>query len=259
MRLLATTAFSLFGVIAGCQDSPAPEQTERTEQRDYRQWKLPGRLTEISGLAFTHDGRLLAHNDERGVIYELDFEKGRITNEFKVAKRADFEGIATVGDDVFLITSSGTVVRTRLDGSAGEIIEPELANLCEIEGLATRDDRVIAVCKNIYDGPSDVIRILFFDKRFNVADTLDVRMPHKIRPSGIEWDPKRRHYLIVAADRREIVTIDEPGRVIATQKLKKSRHRQPEGIAISESGKLFIADEGGKGKGRLTVYPYPTT
>ncbi|MDE0682021.1 MAG: hypothetical protein OXI63_03810, partial [Candidatus Poribacteria bacterium] len=36
-------------------------------------WKLPGRLYEISGLAMTLDNRLMAHNDEKAGIYEIDY------------------------------------------------------------------------------------------------------------------------------------------------------------------------------------------
>ena len=35
-------------------------------------WKLPEDLDEISGLALTADGRVLAHNDEQGIVFELD-------------------------------------------------------------------------------------------------------------------------------------------------------------------------------------------
>ena len=48
-----------------------------TESRDpdaFVQWKLPGRLREISGLALTSDERLFAVADEKAIVYELDYQ-----------------------------------------------------------------------------------------------------------------------------------------------------------------------------------------
>ncbi len=62
-------------------------------------WKLPGKLQEISGLAMTDDGRLLAHNDEKAVVFEIDSRNGRIVKQFSLSDLTkpvedDFEGIA---------------------------------------------------------------------------------------------------------------------------------------------------------------------
>ena len=51
-------------------------------------WKLPRRLAEISGLAMTMDNRLLAHNDEKGIIYEIDYRDGTIVKAFQLADMA---------------------------------------------------------------------------------------------------------------------------------------------------------------------------
>ena len=47
-------------------------------------WKLSSHLEEISGLAMTRDNRLLAHNDERGVIFEIDYQNGSIAKSFQM-------------------------------------------------------------------------------------------------------------------------------------------------------------------------------
>ena len=45
-------------------------------------WKLAKSLREISGLAMTEDNRLLAHNDEKGIIFEIDYQNGSIVKAF---------------------------------------------------------------------------------------------------------------------------------------------------------------------------------
>lgn len=91
-----STALSEFGV-----DETARERIS-----------LPERLREISGLAMTADGRALAHDDEVGIIYEIDHRQGRVVKEFRLGNdtvRADFEGIAVAGDRIYLVTSDGTI------------------------------------------------------------------------------------------------------------------------------------------------------
>lgn len=108
------------------------------------QWRLPDRLNEISGLAVTADGRLLAVADEAAIVYELDLERGRIRKSFAYGNpvlRGDFEGIALDDNVVYLVTSDGTLVSGR-EGANGEQLdytsfETGVGAECEIEGLAS--------------------------------------------------------------------------------------------------------------------------
>ena len=50
------------------------------------------------------------------------------------------------------------------------------------------------------------------------------------------------------------VELTRAGTVVASHKLDKDRHKQPEGLALTDDGTLFIADEGGKGKAHLAIY-----
>ena len=105
-------------------------------------WRLPGRLAEISGLAFTPDGRLLAHADEQAIIYEVDLDEGELIKGWAFGDTpapGDFEGIAVAHDRVWLVTSDGRLY----EGSEGEDDERVLYNTygtgvgrnCEVEGL----------------------------------------------------------------------------------------------------------------------------
>ena len=57
---------------------------------------LPGPLDEVSGLAFTPDGRLFAHGDERAWVHEIDPTTGEVGKRFMFGKRTvrdDFEDV----------------------------------------------------------------------------------------------------------------------------------------------------------------------
>jgi hypothetical protein len=87
---------------------------------------LPTELHEISGLAVTADGRVFAHGDEDGTVYQLDPRSGRVTKRFALAATGDdpdlgkkvrdgrltgdFEDIAIAGDRFFLISSNGVLL-----------------------------------------------------------------------------------------------------------------------------------------------------
>ena len=122
-------------------------------------WKLPGPLEEISGLAMTGDNRLLAHNDERAIVFEIDYQNGSIQKAFQLADlnypvAGDFEGIAATDDKIFMVTSSGRLYEFR-EGTSGEsvlfnVYTTGVGRDCEIEGLTyDRSQRgLLLMCKD---------------------------------------------------------------------------------------------------------------
>ena len=243
-----------------------------------KHWKLPGRLQEISGLAMTMDNRLLAHNDEKGIIYEIDYRKGLIVKAFQLADMAkpvadDFEGIATADDQVYLVTSSGRIYECR-EGAAGEsvlfnIYATGVGRDCEIEGLAyDADERaLLLMCKGsrkaslkdqltLYHWSIDkkqlnedahtVIPVIEFSRHIGGK---------QFHPSGIERHPVSGNSFVIAARQRAIAEITPGGQVVAAKQFPARRHRQTEGITFAADSTLIIADEGSGKKARLTLYP----
>lgn len=243
-----------------------------------KHWKLPGRLQEISGLAMTMDNRLLAHNDEKGVIYEIDYRKGLIVKAFQLADIAnpvadDFEGIATVDDQVYLVTSSGRLYECS-EGAGGEsvlfnIYATGVGRDYEIEGLAydANQRALLLMCKGARRADLKEQLILYHwstDKKQLNADA-HIVIPviefsrhikgKKFQPSGIERHPVSGNYFVIAARQGAIAEITPEGQVVAAKQFPARRHRQTEGITFAADGTLIIADEGAGKKARLTLYP----
>ena len=127
-------------------------------------WKLHDRLKEISGLATTADGRLLAHDDEKALIYEVDYLAGELVKVWAFGHPTavdDFEGIAVADGRIFLITSRGRLYEGT-EGDDGDRVlyntyelglnnhqQSSLGRQCEIEGLEFEpDDRTLLIlCK----------------------------------------------------------------------------------------------------------------
>src|SRR5690606_23610065 len=68
---------------------------------------LPDELQEISGLAYIDHNRLAAIQDESGIIFIYDLEQNQILKEIEFGEAGDYEGIALVEDDAYILESNG--------------------------------------------------------------------------------------------------------------------------------------------------------
>lgn len=239
---------------------------------------LPGRLREISGLATTSDHRLLAHDDETGVVFEIDHRDGSIVKEYALADREgpvadDFEGIAVAAGRIYLVTSSGRVYESHEGGDGESVLHREYATGvggdCEVEGLAYDPGgrELLLMCKEarsrILAGRLAVYRWSIDHKRLSADPPTVVPVPdfarhigsNRYHPSGIERHPVSGNYFVVAARQGAVAEVTPGGEVLAAKRFTAGWHRQIEGIAFAADGALIVADEGGRGSAVLTVYP----
>ena len=241
-----------------------------------RQWSLPNRLKEISGLAVTADGRLLAHGDEHATIHALDINTGEITKSFTVGQPAikgDFEAIAIAHGDIYLMASNGRMLRFRegADGASvpSETIDTGLADICEVEGLAWRraSDSLIIACKTNYaHAMRKTVALYAWSLRTRarsptpwlavrektLADAAGVA---KFHPSEVAIDPATGRIILLAGREQAMVELDPNGAVRAARRLGPV-HGQPEGAAIMPDGGLVISDEATDTlRAQLTRYP----
>ncbi len=256
--------------------------------------KLSPELDEISGIVFDARGRLFAHNDEEGAIFELDPATGRIVSRFFIYEKrwfgndplmADFEDISIAKDVFYLVTSSG-VVYSFPEGRDGERVEATrhetfLNDLYDVEGLCydPSTGALLLACKENPSGLS-VKELLFGGKgtslgrkpvysfsletmslerkpRFMInGDSLKATGKGKpFKPSAIARHPGNGNFLVLSATARMLVETDRSGRVLAAVRLPKKDHPQPEGLAFSSGGDLFISNEGNGKRGLLLRYP----
>ena len=274
-RFPFATAILVGSLLAACG---AGHGNDASRQQDFgetfRQWRLPDRLNEISGLALAEDERLFAVTDESAIVYELDYEEGRIVKSFAFGDpvaRGDFEGIAVLGDTLWLMTSDGTLLAAK-EGQDGERVayrryETGMGAYCELEGLA--QDRaarsLLMACKETRSGKDELKMSEWAVSAGSptrgrdivipegpVADMLDEK---RINPSGVALDPRNGEWVLVAARQHAIVRLSADGKLSrAIIFPKKGRHPQAEGIEVTGKGELLIVDEGGGGRARLAVY-----
>ena len=243
-----------------------------------RQLRLPRRLREISGLAMLAGNRLLAHDDERGTVVEIDFRDGSIVKDFELGGPRgrvadDFEGIAAAEGRLYLVTSAGLVYEFG-EGDDGAAVpynryETGVGRLHEIEGLAYDPTRrvLLLVSKNprnprrgdqvaIYRWSLDSRRLVeggpILIEAAAFARPID---RDTFQPSGIERHPESGNFFVVAARQRAVAEITPEGTVLAVRRLKAGLHRQAEGISFATDNTLVIADEGAGKRATLSFYP----
>lgn len=256
--------------LAACQS----EQPASGAASDVLQWSLPAKLREISGLALTSDQRLLAVADEEAIVYEIDYRNGSLVKAFAVGEptvRGDFEGIAIVGDKVWLVDSDGRLF-SFVEGNDGERVAYErintgLADECEFEGLtADREStRLLLLCKESRKKKKGLRIFEWLASGENNQQPVEIDLPDgklgksvgekQVHPSGIAIDPVSGNRIVLAARERAVFELTADGELIGViMRLDARRHQQPEGIAITGDGRLLIADEANSRPATLTSY-----
>ena len=277
------TVQGIAGVVAPADESAASKRRVTLDSypldpETATHWKLPRGLEEVSGLAMTADNRLLAHNDERAIVFEIDYRSGSIVKSFQLSDTkfpvaGDFEGIAATDDRIYLVSSSGRLFEFR-EGSPGEsvlfnVYATGVGRDCEIEGLTYDRSRrgLLLMCKDARRLDMEGKLAIFhwsLDKR-QLNEDVRIVIPverfagrikgRKFHPSGIERHPVSGNYFVVAARQGAIAEVTPEGEVLDVRKFQARWHRQVEGITFAADGTLIVADEGAGRKGRLTIYP----
>jgi uncharacterized protein YjiK len=263
------------------ETKPAAQDTSWLSRYDVsdkksRSFKLPGRISEASGLAMSEDGKLFCHDDEHGVVYQLDYRTGKIVKQFSVGAftiSGDFEGIAVKEDTMFLAASNGDIVHFREaknDEHASYLVfKTPLTAGYDIEGLEydAGTDCLLLACKGYAGkGFSDYKAVYSFslktktlvkEPRFVVSlKELEKRFgKKKFNPSGIAKHPTSGTFFIVAAVGNSIIEIDSEGNLLAQEEIPKKTNRQPEGITFAPDLTMIICNDGQGGRGTLTLYP----
>ena len=254
--------------------------------------KISKKLNEISGLAVAPDGRLFAHDDESGIIYQLDPQNARIIKEFYIGKKkpikADFEDMCITDDYFYLVSSEGRIFRftegRKDQGVEWVELKTWLKKKYDVEGLCfdPESNSLLLVCKGFAGEGFEFMRavytfsldsqILHARPRFLLSITDIIKKtpssfnrklaeffllvdPKSFSPSGIERHPLNGHFFILSSRSRMIIELDREGKILGVVELKTSQHNQPEGITFLPDYTLIISDESGEGRARLTFYP----
>ncbi len=260
------------------EPAAAPKDTEPrkpAERSSYdlnkpaRSIELSKELNEISGLGMAGDGKSLwAVHDERGVLFRISAEDGSVVQEIDLGKRGDFEGVEEVDGRVYVARSEGVMLVIDPTGQREAerlTFARDLGLACDLEGVAydAQEKRLLLACKNegwrsskksekvyeIYAMSLDTQKV-----KDEPVITLSMKEleAHDLKakqfgPSGIAVHPATGEIYVISARGEAMVVLGRDGSIVRAEKIDSDVHLQPEGIAFSADGTMYVSDEA-KGK-----------
>jgi hypothetical protein len=236
-------------------------------------------LAELSGLAFTIDGRLLGHGDDQAVIAQIDPGDGAPLERFAFAGprgvlRGDFEDIQVVGERIFLVTSGGELYegRERADGGSVQAVRLTggLEGVCSVEGMAWDQPSrsLLLLCKQVKSKRwrKDVVVLAVSPETGRIEEQPRMIIPERelarvtgarhFNGTAMTRHPTTGTYIVIAGPQHAFAEVDARGRVLAGGRLDPRRHRQPESVAIASDLTLLIGDEAAGKTATITGYAW---
>ncbi len=259
-------------------DTAAQDST--ADRKAIGRWIMPQNLDELSGIALTHDGRLLAQGDEKAQISEIDYRRGIVTKQFVVGHptvKADLEAITAAKGLVYLLASNGTLYEFR-EGANGERVDytthdTRLGKECEFEGL-TYDPAITSLllaCKHVHKKSLKNDLLIYRwpahkdDQGERQISELAIPLSSipkavlrkgEFHPSDIAIDPITGNYVIISSLERAIISVTPAGQVVFARPLP-GEHDQPEALAITTDSILIIGDEAAHKPAAITLFRWP--
>lgn len=236
-------------------------------------WILPPQLHEISGLTLTPDGRVFAHNDENGRVIQIDPKTGIVVKRFMLQgdPTGDFEAIAHVGPDIYLLESNGRLYQFQ-EGADGAHVpytryDTRLGRECDFEGLAydAANSWLLLACKRVIT-KNLKNELVIYRLPLPTTDTSSLSMLtipkvevigtnrwRNFQPSDMAIDPANGNYVLIASQEKGIAVITPGGGVVRSEPLP-GNHQQAEGVAVTRDGILIVSDEARHKPAAITLY-----
>lgn len=254
---------------------------------------LPKVLREVSGMVLADERTLACIQDEVGSLFFVDLRGERPVLEAPFGPPGDYEGLAKVGDDYWVLRSDGLLLQI-VQGARGWAIQASHRLLLahrEYEGLCFDAPRrvLLILPKDLADEGQEArsqVGVQVFDlatgtfapeprlvlRRSVVQSQLEqfsVVLPPRVTSKGKERPGLKLHcselltvpgsddLLILSAVDHLLARIGPDGTVRGARQLDAELLPQPEGMCFLGDGKLLVGSEGRKGRAVARIVELP--
>lgn len=238
---------------------------DNTSVRVFERWDMPSNLTEISGIALVSPTVFACVQDEVGEIFLYNTVTRRVEKSIRFSGAGDYEGIAVVGTTAWVMRADGLLFEVEnFAGASPTVVEhpTSFTTAQDVEGLCLDEPRkrLLLAVKGKDPVSKDYRGVYPFDlatKKLLLTpvykiDAADGKGKNSgVQPSDIELHPRTGELYILDGPASGLLILGPDGVERAHLKFSKRDFPQPEGIAITATGDLYISNEGGKGIGTI--------
>ena len=255
---------------------------------------MPGSLVEISALGFIDDETMIAVNDEKADLFFLDKNTCKVNEQVDFGKNGDYEGVEYVDGIAYMLKSNGNIYPYNIKSKSSlETIKTALKTVNDVEGLGYDRDlnMLVLACKgspDLTDYSKKKTRKAFYgldlEKKTLIEDPLWIIEDSQLfdfyesylkdegqsqksikkklsrlksfSPSGIAKHPIDNSYYILSSVGKLLVVCTGQGEIQHIEFLDASMCVQPEGIAFTTDGAMYISNEGKSFIGKIQGFDY---
>lgn len=256
------------------------QNTTKTINGDYsisKTWELPSSLDEISGISWIDKNTMACVQDEQGIIFIYDLNKKSIIKEITFADAGDYEGIAIVGKDAFVMRSDGLLYEISDYNSDSKSVKSFQTSFDAKNNMETltwdqqakslitspkdRDSNSDAY-KGVYQIStqhlkSDKQPIFKIDMNETAFKSFKGKKEYKtFNPSDIAIHPKTHDMYVLEGKNPKLLVLDSKGQIKTIHHFNSSDFPQPEGITFSPEGAVYISNEAKNGKATIHLVEF---
>lgn len=254
---------------------------------------LPPQLKEVSAIVAVDEHTVACVQDEVGALFFVDLRGERPMRVVQFGARGDYEGLARVGDDYWVLRSDGLLLQLQWRGERLVVAasHPLRSGHKEFEGLCHDAARkLLLVLPKDRVGGNKIERherdVLAFDLAsatlreqpevvlgvkaiIDQAEAGGIELPTRTTPKGKERIdlellgsellavPGSQDLLVLSATDHVLLRVDRAGKLLGVRLLSATELPQPEGMTFLTDGRLMVASEGAGGAAVLRVVPRP--
>lgn len=218
-------------------------------------------LREISDIEYLTTPYLAAIQDEKGILYILNYLTTTIEKKIRFAENGDFEDIAYDGTNIYILRSDGAIFKISSWNSkkiSSKQINSPIGDYLDAEGLAydTTTRSLLIACKTNIKKKKKNKRLIYQftleDNKFHKQPFIEIKNSKKMMPSALAIHPLSKRLIILSAQNHRLYEVSFKGKIKRKWSLPKKLFPQAEGVTFSPTGTIFISSEGKPGT--ITYY-----
>jgi uncharacterized protein YjiK len=238
--------------------------------------EMKKKLKEISGIHYLKDNLFVAIQDESGKIFTVSFPDGKITEVLIFGDKGDYEDVTLDEHYYYVLESVGKIYRVPRNGDTSrvKIFEIPFKKHMEFESLYIDQggNDLMMICKNCpgkkkdnltkYAYAFDLKKETFADDPLFIIDLST--MPGvknlddlDVKPSATAIHPIEKKLYVLCSVGKMLLVCDLKGKIEQAWPLDPQVYKQPEGIAFTPNGDMYISNESaGNEKGNILKLVY---